>query len=204
MKHPTESTFTSDFFIIYASIDVNEARTCHMVLLTHARYSRRPRLSAFSHKPVPCSRGLAPLKTKTGRTATEITSGGLSTGNALRKLDSSMHWVIARPCHGGSAIRTYMMADLTTPRQDDDWDFNCVIEGENTAFVVTAGRDTKVSNLKKTIRGEREKSTLAGVDPHNLELWKVSAIDDLRCEVTSIFSAQGLQHYCYEAMQDSG
>lgn len=83
----------------------------------------------------------------------------------------------------------------STPRQDDDWDLNCVIEGENIVFVVTVGCDIKVSNFKKAIQRERQKSILADVGPHTLELWKVSAIDDLQCEVTSLFSAQG--HYPY-------
>lgn len=71
-------------------------------------------------------------------------------------------------------------------------ELNCLIEGEYAVFLVTMGRNDAVSNFKKAIRRERKDSILRGVDPHTLELWKASAIYDLRCEVTPLFSAQGL------------
>jgi len=37
-----------------------------------------------------------------------------------------------------------------------------------------------VSELKKAIQREREMSILKGIDPHKLELWKVSTIDESR------------------------
>jgi len=50
------------------------------------------------------------------------------------------------------------------------------------------GCDSMVSELKKVIKKERELGTLKDADPHTLELWKVSAIDELRCEVTWLTS----------------
>ena len=77
---------------------------------------------------------------------------------------------------------------------------NCVIEDEYKAFIITIGHDCFVDNLKKEIKKERALDTLK--DAHTLELWKVSAIDGSRCEVTSLFSAQGL--YRCEASRHSG
>jgi hypothetical protein len=83
-------------------------------------------------------------------------------------------------------------------------ELNCLLEGESTVFVVTVGRNDAVSNLKKAIRREREEDTLKGVGPHTLELWKVGAIYDLRCEVVPLFSAQGLQSYRFKTGRHSG
>lgn len=41
-----------------------------------------------------------------------------------------------------------------------------------------------VSDLKKEIKRERALDTLKDVGPHTLELWKVSAINELRSEVS--------------------
>ena len=46
------------------------------------------------------------------------------------------------------------------------------------------GRDCVVSELKEEIQGKRALDTLKNVGPHILELWKVSAIDESRSEVT--------------------
>ena len=61
---------------------------------------------------------------------------------------------------------------------------NCLIEGESIVFEVIAERDCNVSALKKKIKSERELDTLKDVGPHTLELWKVSTINQSRCEVT--------------------
>ncbi len=66
---------------------------------------------------------------------------------------------------------------------------NCLIEGENTVFPVTAVCDDEFSDLKKSIQKERARSRLKDIDPHTLELWKVSAIDEPLCEMTLLFSA---------------
>ncbi len=71
----------------------------------------------------------------------------------------------------------------------------CLIEGEATVFPVTAVGDNEVSDLKEFIQSKRAKDTLKDVGPHILELWKVSAIDEPLCEMTLLFSAQGLQLY---------
>ena len=84
--------------------------------------------------------------------------------------------------------------------EDDPYTFNCLIEGEFLVFLVTVEDDYVVDAFKKVI--QRERSILKDVDPHTLELWKVNAIEDLRYEVTSLFSAQGL--YRCEASRHSG
>ena len=71
----------------------------------------------------------------------------------------------------------------------------CLIEGEDIVFSVTAGCNDEVSDLKESIQGKRALGRLKDIDPHTLELWKVSAIDERLCEMTSLFSAQG-RHRC--------
>jgi len=51
-------------------------------------------------------------------------------------------------------------------------------------FEVTVGRDWVVSALKKEIKMERALGVLKDVDPHALELWKVSAIDESQSWLT--------------------
>ncbi len=80
---------------------------------------------------------------------------------------------------------------------------NCLIEGTDTVFPVTAVRNDEVSDLKKSIQKERALGPLKGVDPHDLELWKVSAIDDPLCEMTLIFLAQEIQPHRRQAKQHS-
>ena len=70
---------------------------------------------------------------------------------------------------------------------------NCLIEGEDIVFPVTVVRDDEVSDLKEKIQSKRVKGSLKDIDPHTLELWKVSAIEEPLCEMTLLFSAQGLQ-----------
>ena len=85
------------------------------------------------------------------------------------------------------------MAEPTpVPNQDDTLQLNCLIEGESIVFVVPVERNNVFSDMKEKIQNERDKDSLKGIDPHTLELWKVSAIDDpLLCEMTLLFSAQG-------------
>ena len=77
----------------------------------------------------------------------------------------------------------------------------CLIEGEDIVFPVTAVRDDEVSDLKEQTQSKRDKGSLKDIDPHTLELWKVSAIDELLHEMTLLFSAQG-RHRC-QATQHS-
>jgi hypothetical protein len=51
-----------------------------------------------------------------------------------------------------------------------------------------------VSDLKKEIQRERAMGILKDIDPHILELWKVSAIDESRCEVTGLTPTTGRRH----------
>jgi len=53
----------------------------------------------------------------------------------------------------------------------------CIIEGEKRLFPVDIPAQADVSDLKKKIQNERALSTLQGVDPHILELWKVCIIN---------------------------
>ena len=80
----------------------------------------------------------------------------------------------------------------------------CLIEGEDIVFPVTVVRDDEVSDLKEKIQSKRALDSLKDVGPHTLELWKVSAIDEpLQCEMTLLFSAQGLQLYRRQARRHS-
>ena len=70
---------------------------------------------------------------------------------------------------------------------------NCLIEGEAIVFLVDVVRNIAVSGLKEAIQSKRILDSLKDVGPHTLELWKVSAIEEPLCEMTLLFSAQGLQ-----------
>jgi hypothetical protein len=80
---------------------------------------------------------------------------------------------------------------------------NCLIEGESTVFVVPVEHDDVVSELKEATQSKRALGSLKNVDPHTLKLWKVSAIDEPLCEMTLLFSAQGLQLYRRRATRHS-
>jgi hypothetical protein len=56
----------------------------------------------------------------------------------------------------------------------------CLIEGESVVFTVEVERSTEFGVLKKVIQAERALDTLKNVGAHTLELWKVSAIHQLR------------------------
>jgi hypothetical protein len=88
-----------------------------------------------------------------------------------------------------------MLANTSVQIQSGSRRLICCITGESNVFIVTLDSNLAVSDLRKVIQDERALDVLKNVGPHILELWKVSAIDDLRCEVTSLFSAQGLQPY---------
>lgn len=69
--------------------------------------------------------------------------------------------------------------------------FTTMHKGEDIVFPVTAVLDNDVSDLKEYIQNKRALGGLKGVDPHTLELWKVSAINKPLCEMTLLFLAQG-------------
>ena len=71
------------------------------------------------------------------------------------------------------------MLGTPVPSQDGSRKLNCLIEGETIVFPVTIERDWDVGELKEKIKGERALGTLKDVDPHVVELWKVSTIDEL-------------------------
>jgi hypothetical protein len=80
---------------------------------------------------------------------------------------------------------------------------NCLIEGEDIVFPVTMVCNDVVSDLKEFIQNKRALGILKDIDPHTLELWKVSAIDDLLCEMTLLFLAQGIEPHRRQAKQHS-
>jgi Crinkler effector protein N-terminal domain len=69
------------------------------------------------------------------------------------------------------------MLGTLVPSQDGSRILNCLIEGEFIVFPVTAERDWLVGHVKEAIQKARELGTLKDVDPHTLELWKVSGHD---------------------------
>ncbi len=93
--------------------------------------------------------------------------------------------------------------DARVPNQDGTLRLNCLIEGKSIVFVVTMKHDDMVSDLKKVVQSERALGTLKDVGPHALEMWKASAIKESLCEMTLLFSAQGLQPYPCEASRYS-
>lgn len=64
----------------------------------------------------------------------------------------------------------------------------CVIEGESVVFTVEESCQMEIGELKEVIQRKRALDTLKDVGPHTLDLWKVSAIDESRCEVTWLSS----------------
>jgi len=80
---------------------------------------------------------------------------------------------------------------FTTTSVDGSRRLNCLIEGDSNVFLVTVERDCVVSDLKEEIQRKRALDTLNNVGPHTLELYKVSAIDESRCEVTWLTHATG-------------
>jgi hypothetical protein len=79
----------------------------------------------------------------------------------------------------------------------------CLIEGEDIIFPITAVRDDEVSDLKEAIQSKRALDSLKDVGPHTLELWKVCAIEKPLCEMSFLFSGQGLQLYRRRARRHS-
>ena len=84
------------------------------------------------------------------------------------------------------------MFATSVPSQDGSRRLNCLIEGESIVFPVTVGHDCVVGELKEKIQEKRAMDTLKDVGPHTLELWKVSTINESRCEVTWLTPTPGL------------
>src|SRR6266550_381781 len=104
---------------------------------------------------------------------------------------------------GSANLLSIMPVTPHVPGQDGppQLNLNCLIEGEYKVFKVTVEHDWEVNDLKEGIRSKATR-VLKDVDAYTLELWKVSAIDDLRCEVTSFLSAKGL--YACGSRRNSG
>ena len=70
------------------------------------------------------------------------------------------------------------MLGIPVLSQDGSHQLNCLIKGEAIVFLVTVGHDCVVSDLKEVIQSKRALGTLKDVDPHMLELWKASTINE--------------------------
>jgi hypothetical protein len=67
------------------------------------------------------------------------------------------------------------------PSQGGSRKLRCVIEND-LVFIVEVPCRTEIRDLKEVIQRKRAKDILKGVSSEALELWKVSAIDESRCE----------------------
>ena len=83
-----------------------------------------------------------------------------------------------------------MFATSSVPSQDGSRRLRCVIEHEPepVVFTVEESCHIEIGDLKEVIQQKRALGILKDVGPHTLELWKVSAIDESRCEVTWLSS----------------
>jgi hypothetical protein len=70
------------------------------------------------------------------------------------------------------------------PSQDDSRKLRCVIES-GLVFTVEVPCRTEIRDLKEIIQRKRAQDILKGVSSEALELWKVSSIDESRCESSS-------------------
>ena len=66
--------------------------------------------------------------------------------------------------------------------QDGSRRLCCLIESKSVVFTVEDSCRIEIGDLKKVIQRKRAMGILKDIDPHTLELWKVSAINELRCE----------------------
>jgi len=109
----------------------------------------------------------------------------------LRSLkETSLPLPSSRSAHlqAPSPIPTYdsvlAMFGSPVPSQDGSCKLRCVIEND-LVFIIEVPCRTKISDLKAVIQRKRATDLLKDVSPDALELWKVSAIDESRCESSS-------------------
>ena len=87
-----------------------------------------------------------------------------------------------------------MFATSSAPSQPEDGSrrlrLRCVVEREHEPVVFNVEEPCRIDicDLKEVIQKKRALDILKDVGPHTLELWKVSAIDESRCEVTWLSS----------------
>src|SRR5882724_537617 len=74
-------------------------------------------------------------------------------------------------------IRTTSTMFTTPASQDGSRRLHCLIEGESVVFTVEESCRIEIGDLKEVIQC-KALGTLKDVDPHTLELWKVSAINE--------------------------
>jgi len=71
-----------------------------------------------------------------------------------------------------------------SPSQDGSRRLHCLIEGESVVFTVEESCRIEIGDLKEGIQRKRAMVILKDIDPHTLELWKMTAINESRCQVT--------------------
>jgi len=77
------------------------------------------------------------------------------------------------------------MFATSVPSQDGFPWLNCLIENDPFLFPVEGSYCAPIGVLKEAIQRMRAMDILKDVGPHTLDLWKVSAIDESRREVSS-------------------
>ena len=82
---------------------------------------------------------------------------------------------------------------MPVPSQDGSRLLRCLIEGESAVFTVQVSSRTEIGDLKEVVQRKRALDTLKNVSPHTLELWKVSAINESRCDMAYSYTTTG-QH----------
>ena len=92
-------------------------------------------------------------------------------------------WPLCLPVFPSLNSVLIIMSDTQVLINDSCW-LRCVIKSESVAFTVEVSYCIKIGDLKKEIQREQAMGILKEIDPHRLQLWKVSAINELQCEVT--------------------
>jgi len=80
------------------------------------------------------------------------------------------------------------------PSQDGSRRLRCLIEIEPVVFTVEDSCRIEIGDLKEVIQRKRAMGVLKNIDAHALDLWKVSAIDESRLEVTWLSSLHFQPH----------
>ena len=80
------------------------------------------------------------------------------------------------------------MFATSVPSQDGSRRLRCLIENELVVFNIEESCRIEIGDLKEVIQQKRAMDILKDIDPHTLDLWKVSAIDESQCEVTWLSS----------------
>lgn len=121
---------------------------------------------------------------------TEVKLRRLKFHQAFRDICDSLKLPSSRSAHLQTPLPTPTCDSVPTmfatpvPSQDGSRELRCVIEND-LMFTVEVPCHIEIRDLKQVIQQDRAKDLLKGVSPDTLELWKVSAIDESRCESSS-------------------